>query len=178
MAQNQFTDFEIDADLSEVNEWGGEQRPLPPQGDYTLLVTNVEQKNAKSSGNNMITVEFTIQDEGEANGLKAWNNYVLTAAAMGRVKQLMIAVGGSLDGKIRASEIMGATIRGTITHSEVGGGTDANGNPLAPKTFANVMNELPLEETKPAVQQKAATTPPVARGGQQKAGGANGARRA
>lgn len=175
MAQNQFTDFEIDADLSEVAEWGGEQRPLPPVGDYTLLVTNVEQKNAKSSGNNMITVEFTIQDEGEANGLKAWNNYVLTPAAMGRIKQLMIAVGGSLDGKIRASEIMGATIRGTIMHSESGGGTDANGNPQAPRTFANVCNELPLEEVKP-VEKKAAQQPPVTRGTQQKA--ANGARRA
>jgi hypothetical protein len=123
----------------------------------------------------MIAVTFEIQDDGDYKLSKVFNNYTLTAAAMGRIKQLMLAVGGSLDGKIRASEIMGATIRGTVIHTESGGGTDANGNPQAPRTFANLINELPLEEQKPVVQQKA-VTPPVARGGQKPA--ANGARRA
>lgn len=179
MAQSEFTDFEVQVDLSNVDAWGGESRPPLPPGDYIFTATHVEQKNAKTSGNPMIVVTFTVDDESsEYNGFKVFNNYVLTQNAMGRLKQLMIAVGGSLDGKIRASEILGAKIRASVINETVVGQPDANGNPGKESVFARIQNELPLEDA--PVQQATpakAATPPVARGNQQATGAKNGAAR-
>ncbi len=176
MAQNEFTDFEVQVDLSNVQEWGGEQRPAVPPGEYTFRAVAVEQKTAKSSGNSMIAVTWEVIDEGDQQGAKVFNNYVLTQNALGRLKQLMIAVGGTLDGKVRASEIMGAEIRATVINEEVAGVPNADGVPGPTKTFARIQNEQPASQPEPQQQQKAA--PPVTRG-QQPANGAarNGASR-
>lgn len=182
MSNNEFTDFEVQVDLSEVEAWGGESRPPLPPGDYIFEAISVKQQPAKSSGNPMIVVQFRVPDDvgSEYAGFSVFNNYVLVPTAMGRLKQLMIAVGGTLDGKIRASEIMGARIRASVINEEYGGQPDANGNPTPVKVAARIQNELPLEEAQPepAVKTQAKATPPVARGNQQApAGNKNGAAR-
>lgn len=161
----EFADFEVQVDLGEkVAAWGGDQRPLIPMGDYVGKIVFVKQGTiGQGTPAIVVTTEITeVADGGDAAqiGAKAYNNYPLTEAALGRIKQLQLAVGASLDA-IRGSELMGAKYRFSITHSEGGGTPDANGNPRPAKTFANVCNEQPYEEAKAAPATKAA--PPITR---------------
>ena len=167
MSQAEFTDFEIEQDFNEVKEWGGEFSLVPP-GDYTLLVTNLEQKPGDKAP--YVAVTFEVQDEGDYKGQKVFNNYSFSDKAQGRVKQLMVACGAQLD-KFRASQIHGATIRATVIHTEGAARTDENGNVLPSKTFANVINELPLDDQPAAPVEK----PPVQRAQRQAAPAQNSA---
>lgn len=159
MAQNDFTDFEIQQSFDEVQAWGGEQRPLVAPGDYRLTVIHVEQKPS-SNNQPMVAVTFEVADDGEQKGAKVYNNYSLQPQALGRLKALMVACGASLSG-FRASEIMGATIRASVIHTEGQAKVDQQGNPLPARTFANVINELPLDD---GPVQAATQTPPVLKG--------------
>lgn len=163
MSQNEFQDFEVDVDggLEEVKEWGGEFR-LVPAGDWTLDIVHVKRQDSKENKTPMIVVTFEVGDEGEYHGSKLFGNYALTAAAMGRIKQLMIACGASLD-KIRASELMGARITATVVHNEGSARTDADGNPLPTKTFANVINERVFEGDEAEAEPEPEPEPPAAK---------------
>lgn len=156
MAQNEFTDFEMEMDLEGVDAWGGEQRPLCPPGDYVLEVKHIEQKNSKAQ-QPMISVTYEVA-EGELLGTRVYNNYSLQPQSRGRVKQFMIACGMNL-AKFVASEALGAKIRGTVVHADGQPQTDASGNVKPGGVFANVVNEQPLEQEQPA--QTKAATPPV-----------------
>jgi len=183
---SEFTDFEVQLDLTDVNPWAGDSGTPAPAGDWQMKITNVEHKPSKSSNRPMLAVTFEIvagadgSDAGEATGLKAYTNYVLdNSGGQGRVKQLMIACGASLD-KIRGSELLGQTIKATVTHASVQG-VGADGNPLPPKTFANVMNEQPLEMAPAATTAPAASsakTPPIMNKAPAATKTPNGARRA
>jgi hypothetical protein len=128
-----------------------------PPGEYTLTITSFEQKTAKSSQQSMISVVFDVAD-GDCAGQKVYNNYSLSPKALGRIKALMVAAKTELT-RIVASQFLGQTIKGTVVHTEGQGSVDTNGNPLPARTFANVINEQPLDEA-PA-QKVAAKTPPV-----------------
>lgn len=156
MSEQQFTNFEeIQIDVTETEAWNGESRPLVPAGDYNLTVVAMNQKTSESSGNSYIEVEFVVADGDQAGG-KVWNNYSLSAKALGRIKSLMVACHTQLD-KIVPSQFIGQTIRASIVHTEGDPRVDGNGNPLPTRTFANVINEQPLE-----VETKAATkAPPI-----------------
>lgn len=168
---NEFADFVIEQDLSDVNAMSGEYQLVDP-GEYIVDVSHLEQKPAKSSGNNMIVATFTIAegeaqetDEGRAfAGQKLWCNYVLVPQSMGRLKQLMIACGANLS-KFQASEVLGSRIRVTVTHRNGGQYTDGQGNVKEGKTMANVANERPLHAAEQQAQTQPAATPPVARNG-------------
>lgn len=159
MSEQQHADFEIDMDLTETDAWGGEQRPLVPAGDYKLTITAFQHKTS-GKGTSMIEVTFEVADEGEQKGAKVWNNYPLTDNAKGRMKALMVAAGTRLD-KIVASDFLGATILGTVVHTEGAAQVDANGVTKPARTFANVINERPLEAAAPAAT---ASKPPVTKG--------------
>jgi hypothetical protein len=163
-----YVPFEIEQDLTEVKEFGGEGDlpPSVPPGEYALDIVGLVQDTSKK-GNSMIVVDFAVA-EGEFAGqqLKGW--YTLTDKALGRIKKLQMACGARLD-KIRSEEIMGARILATVVH-EPGqlqtnpDGTpkaDANGVPYAPRIFAKVLNERQLEAV--AQQQVPAAAPPVTR---------------
>lgn len=157
MSQEEFTDFEVDVDLTATDAWGGEQRPLVPVGDYNLTIVGFKQDVGKESQAAYIAVTFEVAD-GEQVGAKVYNNYSLSSKAIGRLKSLMLACKTQLD-KVVASQFMGQTIRASVVHTEGDAKIDGNGNPLPAKTFANIINEQPLEEVaKPAA---AAKTPPV-----------------
>lgn len=161
MAQQQeFTDFEVQVDLNNVDAWGGEGFQLAPAGDFELTITNLEQKSSKSQ-QPMIVATFEIATEGEHKGTRVWNNYSLQQQSLGRLKQLSVACGAQLD-KFVASQHIGATIRATIVHVDGQPTIGPDGTPKPARVFANVTNEMPLEEA-PA-QVAAAPTPPVMRG--------------
>lgn len=156
--QQEFSDFEINVNTTEVQEWGGEQRPLVPIGDYVATIVMVGNKPI-GQNTPAVNITFEINEGGDGTqvGGKLFNNYPLTEAALGRMKNLQLACGASLDA-IRASELMGAKIRLTVIHTESAGTPDANGNPRPARTFANVCNEAPYEE-KPATKAAAAKPP-------------------
>jgi len=163
MSEEQFTDFEVDVNLEATEAWGGEQRPLLPQGDYLLTVTNMLQKTGKESGGAYFAVTFDVA-EGEFVGQKVYNNYSLSDKAIGRLKSLMVACKTQLD-KVIARQFVGQTIKATITHTEGSPQIDQNGNPKPIKIFANVVNELPLDDApaeKPAAKTPAIMNKPAA----------------
>ena len=186
MANQEFTDFEVQVELDGVNAYDGQASDPAPAGDWQLLVTHVEHTNS-SNNNPMIKCTFEIvagadgSDAGEAKGKKAYNNYMLNnQTGLGRLKQLMIACGASL-GQLRASELMGQTIRATVTHTAGEQKIGADGNPLPPKIFANVSCEMPLESSASAATETApakTATPPIMNKAPAATKPANGARRA
>lgn len=176
MSQNEeFADFEIDINVEQVDAWGGEQRPLVPAGDYLLTITGFKQDKAEQTGNPYIAVTFDVA-EGEYTGHKVYNNYVLTEKAMGRIKSLMLACKTELS-RIVAAQFMGVTIKASIVHVEGAQRVDNNGNPMPVKTFANVVNEQPLDD-EPAKQATPTKAPPVTKTAASKTNSAGAARRA
>lgn len=174
MAQQQHESVEIDMDLSseEIKDWSGEGFGPPdvPPGEYVLDIVAAYTKSSKNN-NPMVVVEFQVAD-GEFAGKQLTGWYTLTDAARGRIKRLMMAVGARLD-KIRTDELLGGKLRATITHEP--GQTPTNpdgtvktgsdGQPLAPRLFAKVLNERPTEEAEKHAQKAAAPNPPpVTRG--------------
>lgn len=162
--ENEFADFEVEQDFNDVKPMEGGDFALVPPGEYLFDVAHVEQK-VSSNNNPMVVVTFLVA-EGEFQGSKVWGNYALVPQSLGRLKQLMVACNASLD-KFRAAEIMGARIRGTITHSQGAAQVGNDGNPLPAKTFANISNEQPLEAAKVETKTTAkstAPTPPVQTG--------------
>ncbi len=159
MSDQEFANFEVDMDMTEVQPWGGEDRPLVPPGDYNLTVTHLEQKPI---GNNtpavVVTFEVVDAEDASLNGSKIWCNYPLTTKALGRLKAFMVAGGGNLS-KFNAEEYLGVVIRGTVIHNEGKAGIDANGEPRPAKMFANLINERPLEGV--SVESKTVEPPPM-----------------
>jgi hypothetical protein len=171
--------FEIDMDLTNVQEFAGDggAPPALPPGEYVFDVVNVEQGTSKAS---QPKIEVTFECvEGPFTGTRVNNNYSLQPQAIGRWKKLQMACGGPLN-KISSEAVMGARIRAAIVHNEGQPQknpdgtvkTGADGSPIPPRVFANVVNERPLDQP---VQQEAAP-PPVTRGKPTNATGA--ARRA
>jgi hypothetical protein len=164
---SQYTDFEINIDLTNVQEFSGEgaSGPALPPGEFVFDVIHLEQGSSQSN-NPTIPVTFKVV-EGEYAGVELTNSYSMLPQAVGRWKKLQMACGAQID-KIRSAEIIGARIRATIIHREgkqqLGpDGTpkrDANGEVYPPRVFANIANERPLEEAQPAA---AAPPPPVTR---------------
>jgi len=172
--QQEFVDFELEFEggLEGVKEFDGGEFPLLPIGDYIFEITNVSQKEAASSGNNMVVVESTVAEGQETDeaaqftGQKAWTNYVLVPQSLGRLKNIMIACKAPLD-KFRASVLLGARYRGTIVHSQSSGAVGPDGQPRPARTFANVSKERPIDNVPaqtaptPPAGKKAAAPPPA-----------------
>jgi hypothetical protein len=165
---SQYTEFEIAEDLTNVQEFAGDGGGAPalPPGEFVFDVISMTQGTSKTN-NPKVEVTFEVA-EGEYVGVRLMNNYSLQSQAIGRLKKLMMACGAQLD-RIRSSEIVGARIRATVVHNEGKQqlGTDgapkrdSNGEVYAPRVFANIANERPLEEAQPAAA--AAPPPPVTR---------------
>lgn len=160
----EFVDFEVEADFENAKEFGGGFSLVPP-GKYIVEVDNVQQKTAKSSNNPMVTVTFKVsegQEDDEAakqTGRLIFNNYSLSEKAIGRLKNLMMACGAPLD-KFRASAIMGAKIRAEVIHSQGKDDVGPDGKAREGGTFANIVNEKPLDE---APAEAAPPPPPAAK---------------
>lgn len=162
MAQQEFVDFEVEADFSNVKPMEGGKFDVPAEGSYILDVIGVVQDES-STNKPMVTVEYLIAEGQETDeaakftGQHLWQNYFLTTKALGRLFNLMKACGAPLD-KFRASAIYGAKIRADVVHNEGAAQTDENGQPRPVKVFANVCKELPLEG---AAAAESTPPPPV-----------------
>lgn len=157
---SQYTEFEINVDLTDVREFSGDGGGGPelPPGEYVLDLIHLEQGMSKTN-NPKIEVTFEVV-EGEFAGKRITNNYSMQQKALGRWKKLAIACGAQIT-KIISSEFLGARIRATIVHNEGAPMMGQDGTPMPVRVFANVANERPLEEAAPVVA--AAPPPPVAR---------------
>lgn len=134
MAKNEYAPFNIDLNLEDVQEWGGEERPLLPIGTYHFEVVNV------SNEGKFIKVEFKVLEGPQVDG-RAWNNYMTgTKPGQARLKSLMIACGASLQ-RFNSDELLGAYIYADVIHQVGNARVDEMGVPLPAKTFANVQNE-------------------------------------
>lgn len=79
------------------------------EGIYELEITKVEEKVA-SSGNPMLTVEFTHEDH------KIWENYVLIDKCLFKLKELFDALGIDTSEIVSmdVQDLVGATIKAKV----------------------------------------------------------------
>lgn len=161
MAQNEqeFTDFELEVNVENLQAWDGEARPPLPIGEYKVKVTHVKHQLSKEKQTPMIAVTFEVI-EGDQTGGKVFNNYNIgNDTGLGRLKQLMVACGTRLD-KFVASEVLGAELMLNVDHEIVQGAPDANGNPGKERTYARISHERAIESKK-ATTSAPAQRPPV-----------------
>ena len=85
----------ITLDFSNVT--GGNYEPIPT-GDYVVEIEKVENRTAKS-GNAMLNITFNVM-EGEHEGRKVFDFYVLTEKALWKLKDLLVAVGVDTEGMV------------------------------------------------------------------------------
>lgn len=95
--------------------------PLP-EGVYDVTISKVEQTISKSSGNPMLKVEFDVQDP-EYTGRKLWSNYVLTEAAMWKVKELFDSLGLDTSSMVDmdTDELIGLSCKAKVAQREYEG---------------------------------------------------------
>lgn len=95
--------------------------PLP-EGVYDVAIAKVEQTVSKSSSNPMLKVEFNVLSEGYENR-KLWANYVLTEAAMWKVKELFesLSLDASAAVEMDTDELIGLTCKAKVTQREYDG---------------------------------------------------------
>lgn len=140
---SEFADFDLDINLTDVQAFGGGGGgPSVPPGVYSLTVLDIEQKSSRS-GNPTLRVTFEVADEGQFQKARLVKSYSLQPQALGRLKQLMLAAGASLD-RVRASELLGATIEATVVHTEMAGQPQPDGTISAGRVMADVTQEKPL----------------------------------
>jgi hypothetical protein len=170
--QKEYEGFVIDVDMSGVETWDGQDRPLVPIGTYRFKVVNLINHGPRIEG------VFEILD-GEHAGSKVWNNYQHTNdTGKKRLKNLMVACGASL-GRFDSDELVGSTIIADVVHNLGQAKPDEMGNVREPKTFANLCNERQADVEEPAAGAAAdPEPPPVTRETQPAAKPANKTRRA
>lgn len=93
-----------------------------PEGVYDVTISKVEQVVSKSSGNPMLKVEFDVQDP-EYTGRKLWANYVLTEAAMWKVKELFDSLGLDTSSMVDmdTDELIGLSCKAKVAQREYEG---------------------------------------------------------
>lgn len=85
----------IKLDFSNVT--GGSFEPIPA-GDYVMEIEEVEDQVSKA-GNEMLNITFNVA-EGEYEGRKIFEFYVLTEKALWKLKDLLVALGIDADGTV------------------------------------------------------------------------------
>jgi hypothetical protein len=154
----EFVSFELDFDLTDVQAFGGGSGPQLPPGDYVFLITHVEQGTSKSSSQPTLKLDFQVDDEGSPmHGTKIKRSYSLQPQALGRIKQLMIAIGAPLD-KIRADAFVGGRFIAEVSIKTMPGLVKPDGSVSAPKDMMDIGNERALEG---APVEEAPPPPPV-----------------
>jgi hypothetical protein len=160
---SQFTDFEDQVDLSQVQEFGGSGGgPALPPGEYMFDLVGFEKgTSSKNQPVYKVTVSVVEALSGDTSliGKQLQQSYSAQQQALGRIKQLGKAVGARMD-RIASADYIGGRFYASIVHNEGGAAADQAGNPLPPRIFANIANERPLEDATPA---PAPTPPPVTR---------------
>ena len=105
----------IKLDFSNVT--GGNFEPIPA-GDYVVEIEKVENRTAKS-GNEMLSLTFNVV-EGEYEGRKIFDLYVLTEKALWKLKDLLVAVGVDTEGMVDldVDDLVGEVFTATVEIQE------------------------------------------------------------
>lgn len=113
----------INLDFSNVT--GGNFDPIPA-GDYVLEIEDIEERVSKS-GNDMLNITFSVA-EGEYEGRKIFEFYVLTEKALWKLKDLFIALGIDTDGMVNVDieDLVGEMLIGNVEIQEQKGYDPSN----------------------------------------------------
>lgn len=163
---SQYVDSEVQIDMTDVREFGGGGGPQLDPGEYVFDIVTAGPDTSKT-GNPVWKVSFIVA-EGDHQGKKMTNSYSLQSQALGRLKNLALAIGAPLN-VARSSDYVGARLRATVIHEQGQPQIGPDGTPMEARIYTKIANERALE------QQEAAPPPPppVTRNKP-----ANGARRA
>lgn len=113
----------INLDFSNVT--GGNFEPIPA-GDYVLEIENIEERVSKA-GNDMLNITFNVA-EGEYEGRKIFEFYVLSEKALWKLKDLLIALGIDAEGQVDISidDLEGEMLIGNVEIQEQKGYDPSN----------------------------------------------------
>ena len=102
--------------------------PAKP-GTYAAKIVEVDQTEAKSSGNQMLVFTYEITQPGSEKGKKLWDRAVLTDTAMWKLDQILQAVGMASKKKrklnLDTDDLIGESLSVTVKRGEY------EGNPTA-----------------------------------------------
>ena len=92
------------------------------EGEHIVKLTEVTEKTAESSGNEMLAVVFEVT-KGSCAGARLFDNFVLTEKALWKLKSYLEVVGIKADGKIAINldNLIGKTCIVTVSHEEYKG---------------------------------------------------------
>ena len=86
-------------DFTNVEDWGEGFEPVPA-GVYDAVIDGTRTEIRQSqAGNTVLNVAFVIQNHPEYAGRVVFENYTITEKALGKIKQLLKALGFDVDGK-------------------------------------------------------------------------------
>lgn len=113
----------INLDFSNVT--GGNYEPMPA-GDYVLEIEDIEERVSKA-GNEMLNITFNVA-EGEYEGRKIFEFYVLTEKALWKLKDLLVALGINTEGQVDVSvdDLVGEMLIGNVEIQEQEGYDPSN----------------------------------------------------
>jgi uncharacterized protein DUF669 len=142
---------------SETRAWGGETGAGLPPGDYKAKITEVV-KDTSTNNNPQLVVQFEVL-EGEHKSRKTRCWYTLTERAIGRLVNLLEAVGMKLDQKkgFAPKAMVGRELVIGVFEDkyEVGGANGMTGEKEV-KTSTKVFNERKVTEWPAIAQAQAA----------------------
>ena len=97
---------------------------LLPEGDYTCMVENVEERKS-AAGNEVWRITLCVE-AGEFAGRKIYDNLVWTEKAFRRIKQICEAIGGicseqDAEVEILPSQILGGRVVASLIHEVYNG---------------------------------------------------------
>ena len=124
----------------ETKAWSGEKLGLPP-GDYQATITEVA-RDTSSNGNPQLIVTFKVTEgDSKDKTIRAW--YTQTAKAIGRLMNLLNAVGIKLDGKkgFAPKALVGQHLTIGVQDEVQEGDPNPMSGEKTKKTFSKVFNE-------------------------------------
>lgn len=92
------------------------------EGEHIAVLRELEETEAKESGNDMIVAKFEVI-KGESKGAIVYDRYVLVEKALFRFKNFLEAVGMKADGKIQVDldKLIGKKVIIDVKHEEYNG---------------------------------------------------------
>lgn len=159
----------IEANLNEVDAWGGEVTQLPP-GEYQLkvLAADVEQKESGETIKSQLVVKYEVVSGAFAGkATTAWFGLDFTKdTPRKRLKSLVAATGIPLspNGSFDSAQLVGARLNADITHESYTSKPDPITGQSTEKTTIRVVNERPFREVS-AVAPASNGTPVAPRAG-------------
>lgn len=112
--EEEYTYGEVGEDSEEIVVDFSKVGLVPPAGSYMVEITSAQTKNAKSSGNPMLSLVLTIREPEEYDGVVVFDNLMLKGAGMNRTKAAFEHVLGSAQERVALSSFRGQTFWVTL----------------------------------------------------------------